>query len=108
MFAQLHRYGENGFREAHPYVYILCDTGVLRYEIFAAYRADVDSVAYGLSFRQEKTRAEFLLHALENSRIDTGIVPEKNDRILTMSTCSGAGYTNRWVVHARLKMIEAS
>lgn len=106
MFAQLHRYAEKGFPETHPYVYILTDAGVLRYEVFSAYRAEVDSIAYGLQFTQEGTKAGLVYHALEQSRIDTGIRPEANDRILTLSTCSGAGYSNRWVVHARLKMVE--
>lgn len=106
MFAQLHRYAEKGFRENHPFVYILSDAGVYRYEVFSAYRAEIDSPVYALSFRQEESRVQLVGHALENSRIDTGIVPEKTDRILTLSTCSGAGYTNRWVVHARLKMVE--
>lgn len=106
MFAGLHRYGEKGYRENHPYVYIFHDGGVLRYEVFSAYRAEVDSVVYGLSYREEETRANLVAHALENSRIDADIIPEQHDRILTLSTCSGAGYSNRWVVHARLKMIE--
>ena len=34
--------------------------------------------------------------------IDTGIVPEVDDRILTLSTCTGQGYDTRWVVQAVL------
>ena len=106
MFAALHRYAEKGFRENHPYVYIAYDGGVLRYEVFSAYRAEVDSAAYGLSYQQEQTRANLVAHALDNSQIEADIVPQAQDRILTLSTCSGAGYSSRWVVHARLKMVE--
>ena len=108
MFAGLRRYTGQHYWSNHPYVYIATDSGVLRYEIFSSYTARVDSVTYGLSFRQEKTRADFLIHALETSVIQADIVPEKEDRILTLSTCSGAGYSTRWVVHARLKMVQAS
>ena len=90
----------------HPYIYLTTDAGVYRYEVFSSYKADVDGETYGLSFELVKTKARFLLHALENSVIDTGIMPDVTDRILTLSTCSGAGYTTRWVVHARLKMVE--
>lgn len=107
MFAQLHLYTSEDYRRSHPYIYIASDAGVYRYEVFAAYRADVDSVVYGLSFQQEQTKAAFVMHALEHSAIDTGIIPDSTDRILTLSTCSGAGYSNRWVVHARLRMVEA-
>lgn len=105
MFAGLHKYAVQKYWEEHPYVYIAVAEGVYRYEIFSSYRAEVESPAYGLSFNQAKTRRDFLQHALENSQIETQIVPEETDRILTLSTCSGAGYTNRWVVHARLKMV---
>ena len=106
MFAPLHRFKRQEFWQAHPYVYIVTDAGVLRYEIFSSYSAQVDSPAYGLSFRQMETRAEFLAMALEKSQIDAGIVPELTDRILTLSTCSGSGYETRRVVHARLPMVQ--
>ena len=106
MFASLRRYAGEKYWKKHPYVYLATDAGVYRYEVFSAYRADVGSTTYGLSFQQEETRKEFLIHALENSKINTGVIPEITDRILTLSTCSGAGYSTRWVVHARLKMVQ--
>lgn len=105
MFAGLRNYATMGYWEKHPYVYLTTDDGVLRYEVFSSYKADIDSVTYGLSFQQKETKANFLINALEQTKLDTKIVPEENDRILTLSTCSGAGYTTRWVVHARLKMM---
>lgn len=107
MFAGLHRYASQQYWQEHPYIYIATGGSVYRYEVFASYKAEVDSAAYGLSFHQLKTKANFLRYALEKSNIQTQIIPEENDRILTLSTCSGAGYATRWVVHARLKMVEA-
>lgn len=106
MFASLRSYATKGYWQARPYVYVVCEEGVYRYEVFSSYKADLDSPVYGLSFDLTETKAEFLLHAMEQSVIDTGVMPDVTDRILTLSTCSGAGYTNRWVVHARLKMVE--
>lgn len=106
MFGSLRQYQYGNHWKKHPYVYILCGAGVLRYEVFSTYTADVDSLTYGLSFQQMETRAEFLAMALENSEIDTGVLPELTDQILTLSTCSGVGYSTRRVVHARLKMVE--
>lgn len=106
MFAGLRKYTQEGYWEKHPYVYILSDAGVYRYEVFAAHKVTLDSPVYGLSFNQSSTRIHFLTHALENTQIQTDIIPELTDRILTLSTCSGAGYTTRWVVQARLKMVE--
>lgn len=106
MFGSLSSYGSHWHWERHPYIYIRTEDGVFRYEVFSSYRAEVTGSAYGLSFHQPETRATFLVNALENSRIDTGVEPALTDRILTLSTCSGAGYSTRWVVHARLKMIQ--
>ena len=106
MFAVLHEFDDPGFWQAHPYIYLVTDAGVLRYEVFATYDAATDSDAYRLSFRQESTRRAFLDAALENSLIDTGIAPALTDRILTLSTCTGFGYSARRVVQARLKMVQ--
>lgn len=106
MFANVRRYSTDWYWERHPYIYIATDTGVYRYEVFSSYKAELDSSAYGLSFQQEKTRASFLVDALESSQIITNVIPDTTDRVLTLSTCSGAGYSTRWVVHARLKMVQ--
>ena len=105
MFAGLSNYAYQWHWEWNRYVYIVTDAGVFRYEIFSSYFADVESATYGLSFHQLETRKNFIAHALENSQIDTGIIPEPTDRIITLSTCTGMGYESRRVVHAYLKMI---
>lgn len=106
MFAALRKYAEQEFYEAHPYVYIVTDAGIFRYEVFSSYFATLDSKTYGLSFHQEKTRVNFLNYALTESEIEAGITPATTDRILTLSTCTGWGYLYRRVVHARLEMVE--
>ena len=107
MFAGLSNYAYQWYWTWNPYVYIVTDAGVFRYEIFSSYAAQVDSATYGLSFHQLQTRQDIIAHALENSQIDTGITPAVTDRILTLSTCTGMGYESRRVVHAVLKMIPA-
>lgn len=107
MFAGLQAYREQSFLETHPYVYIRSDYGVYRYEIFSSYLAKVDSSTYGLDFPNEESTIRFLEEAIRNSAIRAAIAPEPTDRILTLSTCSGRGYATRWVVHARLKMVQA-
>lgn len=105
MFASLREYSSQEYWEAHPYVYIGCDSGVYRYEVFSSYLADVDSYTYALGLSRADYRQAFLGNAIQNSSIHTGVEPEHTDRVLTLSTCSGNGYSTRWVVHARLKMI---
>lgn len=105
MFASLREYRSQDYWQAHPYVYIRSDSGVYRYEIFSSYLADVDSYTYTLGFSREENKEAFLHNVIQASVIHTGVEPEPTDRVLTLSTCSGNGYSTRWVVHARLKMI---
>lgn len=106
MFGCLHQFRYQDHWQTHPYVYIRTDEGTYRYEIFAAYRAEKESNTYALHFPNDPFKEAFVQEALENSVIETGVQPEITDRFLTLSTCSGAGYSTRWVVQARLKMVQ--
>jgi len=108
MFSQLHDFRDIRFRDAHPYVYILTDAGVYRYEVFSCYQAEVGSDTYQFGMQWDKTKQEYIDRCLKKSVIDCGITPAVTDRILTLSTCSGLGGVlgteNRFVVHAYLPM----
>ena len=104
MFAALRSYSQEKYWEKHPYIYIANSEGCFRYEVFSSYQALVDSSTYALEFDPDWGPEYFIATILEKSKINTGIVPEPTDRILTLSTCAG-GYSTRWVVHARLKMV---
>ena len=104
MFADLSNYTKKSFWEAHPYIYIVDDRGVHRYEIFAAYEASIRSIVYALEFDSD-LKERFIEAAVEHSVIDTGITPEITNRILTLSTCTRGDYESRRVVHAYLPMV---
>ncbi len=106
MFADLELFAIQKFWREYPYVYILTDAGVYRYEIFAFCQAEVESLTYGLNPQRNDTKEKFLNLSLEKAQYDTGIMPALTDRILTLSTCSGANYDYRYVVQARLPMVE--
>lgn len=102
MFGRLKEYIRGDLYEQAPAVYIATDGGVNRYDIFAAYEADVSWLLYvpGVSAREEKE--EILRCAAEHSVIDTGISPSPDDRILSLITCTGRGYSSRLTVQAVL------
>lgn len=108
MFGDLPDFSIQKHWQTHPYVYLLTDAGVYRYEIFAFYLAEVDSLTYSMNPAQDITKTNFLNLAMEKNRIQTGIEPALTDRILTLSTCSGGSYANRYVVQARLPMVEVT
>lgn len=104
MFAILHNYTTEYYIGKFPYVYLVTDEGVLRYEIYSTYKADVESKTYALNLDQ-RMMASFIQMTLDESELDLGITPADTDRILTLSTCTG-NYESRRVVHARLVMEE--
>lgn len=104
MFGTLRNYRTQTYWEEHPRFYILCDRGVLRYDIFAVHRAGVDTIVYGLELDTSEKRTRFLRFSQDYSAYDTGIRPGVDDAVVTLSTCSGQGYTNRWVVQGVLNV----
>lgn len=100
MFGSLKYYSDENYWKKHPYVYIVDDGGVHRYEIFAAYEASLERSTYQVGFADEESRQKFLEDCMGYSDIDTGVIPEADDRIITLSTCTGTGYESRWVVQA--------
>lgn len=103
MFGSLHYYQEQEYRDAHPYIYLVTDESVRRYEVFAAYEADVVSNTYRLYFEDDARKQSVLDYYLDSSVVESELVPTVEDHILTLSTCTGTGtYDTRWVVQAVL------
>ena len=102
MFGRLKRYAQQDYLDAHPDVYVRTADTVYRYAIYAAYEADVTSLAYCISLSDEASREEFIRLGLENSAVSAGFTPQTTDRFLTLVTCTGSGYESRWVVQAVL------
>lgn len=105
MFSSLSRYDTEKNWKKYPYVYLVTDEGVLRYEIYSSYKADVDSGTYALELKDDRYKAAFIKTTKDEARYETGITPAVTDRLLTLSTCIGDAYARR-VVHARLPMIQ--
>ena len=102
MFGSLRKYKSEKYWAEHPSFYIACDQGVLRYDIFAAHKAGIDTIIYGLELDTEQKKTQFIRFANDYSFYDTGIYPTVDDRIVTLSTCTGQGHASRWVVQGVL------
>lgn len=101
-FGTLEEYKAYSYWEENPYIYIVNDRGIFRYDIFAAKEVGTRTIIYGLDLQKEEHKKEFIRYALEDSWVNTGIVPDTDDTFLTLSTCTDYGYSNRWVVLAVL------
>lgn len=108
MFSALKNYKDLSYWQSAPCVYITTDAGTFRYDIFASYEAAVDSPTYQIFFSGYGGMQDFIDSCVERSVLSTGIVPTPDDFILTLSTCTGAGYDTRWVVQAVLREAPAA
>ncbi len=103
MFGALHQFKDADFLAAHSKVYITDGEMLRRYEIYAAYEAEVVSDTYRLIFENEEQKESFLARGTEKTIVLTELTPTTQDKILTLSTCTGNGrYETRWVLQAVL------
>lgn len=103
MFGTLKYYKDEEFLREHPSVYLTVEGSVYRYDIFAVQEASVQGLVYRLDLETSHLEEEFIQFCIDNSVVDSGLVPGTEDRILTLSTCTGSGHATRWVVHAVLR-----
>lgn len=102
MFGSLKYYRDHDYWASHPDVYIFNGSSVSRYQIFAAYEVSVLGDTYRMSFSDSESRQTFLDFCVSQSVLKTDITPTIGDQVITLSTCTGTGHANRWVVQAVL------
>lgn len=102
MFGVLKSYNNADFWREHPAVYLVTDSGMSTYEVFAAHEVGIREIVYRLDVEKNGWQQEFIDFCLERSVIDAGVVPAPEDKMLTLSTCTGRGHATRWVVQAVL------
>lgn len=101
MFSSLMKYREQEYFEAHPTIYIAVDEVIYRYEVFSSYIADVLSDSYRIVFEDDEQKQRVVDFYVESSETDSGIAPTAEDKILSLSTCTGWGNNDiRCIVHA--------
>lgn len=104
MFSQLLNYKNKDFFRAHPMIYIFNGEKIMKYEIFAAFEADVEGHVFLSEIEDEISREVFINKSINSSNVKAKIKPTADSNIITLSTCTGRGHDTRWVVQAvRLK-----
>lgn len=101
MFGKLKYYKEDpGYYIDHMYFQIIKNDVVYRYQIFAYEDVSEDSFIYAVPYGPTEDFAEFIDQIYEISYRQTGAVATKDDKIITLSTCSTTSGEGRFVVHA--------
>ncbi len=100
MFGTLRRYRDrDDFYEENPYFTIYTPHGAYRYAIFGYANVSDSSDIYRVGFMTNNSEYQELINSmLSLSMRDTGIVPSATQQTVTLSTCTSAGDTYRFVV----------
>lgn len=101
MFADLCNYTDYSYFIQHPTVVFETKNGILAYTVFAVMKVKADDDWY--RFITADTKRDYenkIKYAKEHSLYDTGIKPEYNKQLLTLSTCYGGNSDNRILVLA--------
>lgn len=100
MFGKLKKYrNEEGYYEENKYFTVYTPEMIYRYEIFGWYQVPEVDPVYQLGFVADATFEAFVEQMLARRDKDTGVTADKEDKIVTLSTCSTTG--NRLVVHGK-------
>ena len=87
LFAQLKRFKNPDFAEAHPYIFFSTEAEDMVWEVFAVYNITVNQ-SYIIPDLPWSTLSKILDIAYQASVLDYGIRLTESDKILTLSTCS--------------------
>ena len=87
--------------EANLQVDYITEDGVKKYQVFSVYQIAKETYYTDNSFESDEEYISFLKELQSRSKVDFGVELEKDDQILTLSTCADNNYY-RVVLHAKL------
>ncbi len=106
MFAVLSKYRSQEWYEEHPVLWLVTPEKTLKLYVYSAYTADVSQDAWKMRFDSRDEYKTWLLKTKDLSEISTDISPDKDDSVITLSTCSYEFDNARFVVHATIDLIK--
>ena len=71
-----------------------------RYRIFACQEAANGGDVYKIGYEPGEEYQALINGMVNASLINTGILPDSSQKMMTLSTCTGNGYSRRFAVHA--------
>lgn len=107
MFGKLKNFSDPEVFKKSRYFWIFTPDFIYQYRIFSASVVDKTGLTYQISFTDDEFD-QFISRAYSNSVVDNqGVTVTKEDRIVTLSTCTGDDST-RFVVMGKLAQIYAT
>lgn len=96
MFGDLNEYSSQSYYEEHPSFTFYTGNGEYKLRIYSAYYTNDGDFTYSLTDRTDAS--EYAYYAKAHSCISTDVEFNKNDGIITLSTCAYLQGYNRFVV----------
>ena len=114
MFADLHKFEDKEYFDAHPEFFIYTPGHILTYEVVSAYRYDDRHIMNSFDFSDEQVRREYFDYVLNPTsmvvNVRDGVTLDLDDRIVQLSTCptEGSQSGNRYLVTGVLTSDQAT
>lgn len=93
MFGTLKKYRDKTFFEQNQYINVYMPGRIIKYQIFAAYVWDDRHILLNFDFENEAIREAYIDMIFStrkmNANINNDLTVTKNDKIITLSTCTG-------------------
>lgn len=104
MFGKLKQFGDEEVFNKSKFFWIFTPDFIYQYRIFSAMVVNKVGLTYQIAFTEDEFR-DFVNVAFENSQVDnTGVEVTGEDRVVTLSTCTGDDAT-RFVVIGKLAQV---
>ena len=98
MFGSLLNYESRSYFRAHPIIFLLTPEQNYAIKIMAGFLESPNSALYNALNASETEKGQLYAHWYDASDFVSGIVPEKTDRLVTLSTCSYVYNNARYVL----------
>lgn len=106
MFSTLHNFSDEDFFKNNNSMFVFTKDKVLTYIIYSAYEYDDRHILNSFNFVEESQFKQYLDSTTSprsyNCNVRDNIVPNTDDRILTLSTCTNGSSNTRYLVQGVL------
>ena len=102
MFASLHSYGEEGYYEAHPFMFISTPDKDYRLDLIAGFVTEPTSFAYIRNFDSDVQFLGYIENIKSLSDFDSDVEVKAEDHVVSLSTCTYEVDDGRYVIVGKL------